>query len=128
MPALNTVGLALLSTTTVALNANAHTTLYTVPTGKRCILSHAILVAGADAGTTDISIGANGAETDFIGAIDLANVNAQYDACLLMPVPVGATASASLQKSYAAGTVIEAAVTNQAGGATNTLYLFGLLY
>ena len=128
MAALNTVGLALLSTTNVALNANAHTTLYTVPTGKRCILSHAILVAGADAGTTDISIGANGAETDFIGAIDLANVNAQYDACLLMPVPVAATASASLQKSYAAGTVIEAAVTNQAGGASNQLFLFGLLY
>jgi len=118
----------LLSATTVALNANADTTIYTVPAGKRCILSHAILVAGADASTTDISIGANGSETDFVGAIDLGNVDAQYDACRLAPVPVAAAASAALEKSYAATTVIEAQVTNQAGGATNTLYLFGTLY
>lgn len=119
---------ALLSATTVALNANADTTLYTVPTGKRCILSHAILVAGDDASTTDISIGQDGAETDFVGAIDLGNLDAQYDAVRLAPVPVAAAASAAKEKSYAAGTVIQAQVTNQAGGATNTLYLFGTLY
>lgn len=119
---------ALLSTTTVALNANADTVLYTVPVGKRCILSHAILVVGADASTTDISIGQNGTETDFVGAIDLGNIDAQYDACRLAPVPVAAAASAAKEESYAAGTVIEAQVTNQAGGATNTLYLFGTLY
>jgi hypothetical protein len=128
MPALLESAVTLLSSTTVALNANADTTIYTVPTGKRCILSHAILVAGADAGTTDISIGQDGAETDFVGAIDLANVNAQFDACRLAPVPVAATASAALEKSYAAGTVIQAQVTNQAGGASNTLYLYGMLY
>lgn len=119
---------SLLSTTTVSLAANADTVLYTVPTGKRCVLSHAVLVVGADASTTDISIGQNGAETDFVGAIDLGNLDAQYDACILMPVPVAATASAAKIKSYAAGTVIEAQVTNQAGGATNALYLFGFLY
>lgn len=118
----------LLSTTTVALNSNADTTLYTVPVGKTCILSHAILVAGADASTTDISIGQNGATTDFVGAIDLSNVDAANDACRLAPVPVAATASAAKEEAYAAGTVIEATVTNQAGGATNTLYLFGTLF
>ncbi len=128
MPALNENSIALLSTTTVALNANADTTIYTVPVGKRCILSHAILVLGADAGTTDISIGQNGAETDFVGAIDLANINAEFDACRLAPVPVAAAASAALEKSYAAGTVIQAQVTNQAGGTGNTIYLFGTLY
>ena len=128
MASLRETSVSLLSTTTVSLAANADTVLYTVPSGKRCVLSHAILVAGADAGTTDISIGQNGAETDFVGAIDLANVNAQYDACRLAPVPVAATASAALEKSYAAGTVIEAQVTNQAGSATNTLFLFGYLY
>ena len=121
-------GVTLLSTTTVSLAADADTTLYTVPTGKRCILSHAILVAGADAGTSDISIGQNGAETDFVGAIDLGNVNAAYDACRLAPVPVAAASSAAKEESYAGGTVIEAQVTNQAGGATNTVYLFGTLY
>jgi len=118
----------LLSTTTVALNADADTTLYTVPTWKRCVLSHAILVVGADAGTTDISIGQNGAETDFVGAIDLGNLDAANDACRLAPVPVSASSSAAKEKSYAAGTVIEAKVTNHAGGASNTLYLYGMLY
>lgn len=114
-----------LSTTTVALNANADTTLYTVPAGKRCVLTHAVLVVGADAGTTDLSIGADGAETDFLPAQSLDNLNAQYDCAILTPVP---NATPVLNKSYAAGVVIQAQVTNQAGGATNTLYLFGFLY
>ncbi len=128
MSALTENAITLLSSTTVALNANGQTTIYTVPAGKRCILSHAILVVGADAGTSDISIGQNGTTTDFVGAIDLANLDAANDACRLAPVPVAATASAVKEESYAAGTVIEADVTNQTGGASNVLYLFGLLY
>lgn len=115
----------LLSATTVALNANAHTTIYTVPVNKRCILSHAILVAGANANSTDVSIGANGAETDFIPANQCDNLDAQYDAIILKPVPA---TTPTKTKSYAGGTIIEIAVTNQAGGATNTLYLYGMLY
>ena len=118
-------GCTLLSTTTVALNANAQTTLYTVPTGKRCILSHAILVAGADCGTTDVAIGQNGATTDFVTTTDLGLIDAQYDAAILQPIPA---ANVLLSKSYAAATVIEINVTNQAGGATNTVYLYGTLY
>lgn len=126
MASLDTLALTLLSATTVALNANADTTIYTVPTGKRCILHSAILVAGADAGaTTQISIGADGAETNFIPANTLSNLDAQYDAVILMPVP---NTTPTKTKSYAAGTVIQAQVTNQSGGATNTLYLFGMLY
>ena len=115
----------LLSTTTVSLAANADTTIYTVPTGKVCILSHAILVVGADASTTDISIGANGSETDFIPAADLGLLDAANDACKLEPIM--ATNVPKIE-AYAAGTVIEAKVTNQAGGASNKLYLFGTLY
>lgn len=116
----------LLSATTVALNANADTTLYTVPTGKRCVLSHAILVAGADAGaTTTIAIGQDTAETDFIPANTLSNLDAQYDAVILKPIP---NTTPLKNKSYAAGTVIQAQVGTQSGGATNTLYLFGVLY
>jgi len=125
MASLNTVGLALLSTTNVALNANADTTIYTVPTGKRCILSHAILVAGADAGTTVISIGQDTAETDFIPNNTLSNLDAQYDAVILMPVP---NTTPTKTKSYAAGTVIQAKVSSQAGGATNSMLLYGTLY
>lgn len=125
MAALKENAISLLSATTVALNANADTTLYTVPIGKRCILSHAILVAGADASTTTLSIGADGAETDFIPVNTLSNLDAQYDAVILMPVP---NTTPTKTKSYAAGVLIQAQVTNQAGGATNTLYLFGILY
>jgi len=118
-------GIGLLSTTTVALNADATTEIYVVPYGKRCILTKAILVLGADASTTDIQIGQNGATTDWLAATDLGLINAQYDCCLLQPIPA---ANVLLGKSYAAGTSIEIEVTNQAGGATNTLYLFGFLY
>lgn len=115
----------LLSKTTVALNADATTVLYTVPPGKRCILSHAILVAGADASTTDIQIGQNGATDDFLAVTDLGLINAQYDCAILQPIPA---ANVLLSKSYGEGIDIEAEVMNQAGGATNTIYLYGTLY
>lgn len=125
MASLDTLTITLLSTTTIALNANGDTTLYTVPPGKRCILAFAELVAGADAGATTISIGADGTETDFIPVNTLSNLDAQYDNVRLMPVP---NTTPTKKKSYAAGTVIQAQVTNQAGGATNSLFLFGMLY
>ena len=117
---------SLLSATIVSLAADADTTLYTVPVGKRLILDHALLVLGADAGTSDLSIGQNGATTDFLPVQNLDNLNAQYDVGYLCPVP--SATPALPQKSYAAGTVIKATVANQAGGATNTLYLYGMLY
>lgn len=126
MGRLDTQAIVLLSTTTIALNANADTTLYTVPPGFRCVLSHATLIAGADAGaTTQLSIGADSTETDFIPANTLSNLDAANDAVKLQPVTN--TTPAKI-KSYAAGTVIQAQVTNQSGGATNTLMLFGTLY
>ena len=125
MAALIENAVTLLSATTVSLAADAATVLYTVPTGKRCILSHAILVLGADAVTSDIQIGQNGATDDFVAVTDLGLINAQYDACILQPIPA---ANVLLSKSYAAATAIEAEVTNHAGGATNTLYLYGMLY
>jgi len=116
----------LLSTTTVSFAADADTTLYTVPTGKRCILSHAVIVAAADAGaTTTISIGANGAETDFIPANTLSNLDAQYDSVILKPIP---NLVPLKNKSYAAATVIEAQIASQSGAADNTVYLFGITY
>ena len=116
---------SLLSTTTVSLAANADTTIYTVPTGKTCILHSAILVAGADASTSDISIGQDTAETDFVGVTNLDNVDAAGDACILAPVP---SATPATLKKYVAGTVIQAKVANFAGGATNSLFLYGMLY
>lgn len=125
MGRLDIQAITLLSTTTIALNANADTTLYTVPPGFRCVLHSARLIAGADAGTTTLSIGQDSAETDFIPVNTLSNLDAQYDTVILQPVP---NTTPAKTKSYAAGTVIQAQVTNQAGGATNTLMLFGTLY
>lgn len=117
---------ALLSTTTVSFAGNGDTTLYTVPTGKRCVLSHAVVVAGADAGaTTTLAIGQDSAETDFLAANTLSNLDAAYDAVIVRPVP---NTTPLKSKSYAAGTVIQAQVGTQSGGATNTLFLFGNLY
>ena len=117
---------SLLSTTTVAFNADADIVLYTVPVGKRCVLHSACVVAAADAGaTTTVSIGANGSETDFIPANTLSNLDSQYDSVWLMPIP---NTTPLKGKSYAAGTVIEMAVTNQSGAAGNTVMLFGTIY
>ena len=115
----------LLSVTNVSLAANADTTLYTVPTGKRLVLTKAIVIAGNDAASTDISIGQDGAETDWIGTTQCDNLDAANDVIILQPVPA---ATPVKSKSYAAGTVIQMNVANHAGGATNSVRLFGYLY
>lgn len=125
MAALKEKSISLLSTTSIALNANADTTLYTVPTGKTLILDQAILVVGANASTTTLSIGQSGATTDFIGANTLSNAAAANDAVILQPIP---STTPPKNKAYAAGTVIKATVAANAGGATNTIYLFGFLF
>jgi hypothetical protein len=117
---------ALLSTTTVALNAVAQTTLYTVPVGKRLVITKALLIAGASAGDGVLTIGEQGSATDFLAAQTLSNLAAQYDMVILQPVP---NATPVLSKSYPAGSIIEADVTTgSSGGATNSMMLFGILY
>jgi hypothetical protein len=114
-----------LSTTTVSFAANGQTTLYTVPAGKRCVLSAALVIAAADCGSTDFTIGQVGALTDFLGTQQTDNLDAQYDAAWFKPVPAAIPAKI---KSYAAATVIQIDVANNAGAAGNTVYLFGFLY
>ncbi len=121
-----TKSIALLSATTISFAVDADTTIYTVPTGKRCVLSHAIVIAAGDAGgTTTLSIGADGSETDFVPANTLSNLDAQYDAIILMPIP---NTTPLKIKSYEATTIIEAQVASQSGIAGNTIYLFGIIY
>lgn len=117
--------ITLLSSTIVALNGNGNTTLYTVPVGKTCILAYAELEVGDDAVSTDISIGITAAGTDFLGVHQLDNADADGDVVRLAPVP---QATPLTMKTYAAGSVIVAKVANAAGGAANTLSLFGFLY
>lgn len=123
---LNELAETILSSTTVALNAVAQTTLYTVPTGKRLVITKAALIAGASGGDAVLTIGKQGSATDFLGAQTLSNLAAQYDVVILQPIP---NATPVLNKSYAAGSIIEADVTTgSTGGATNTMLLFGILY
>lgn len=126
MSELNELTEVLLSETTVPLNATGQTALYTVPTGKRLLIIKALLIAGASAGDGVLTIGKQGSATDFLAAQTLSNLAAEFDVAILQPVP---NATPVLNKSYAAGSVIEADVTTgSTGGATNTMLLFGILY
>jgi hypothetical protein len=66
------------------LNAG-QTTIYTVPTGKRCVL-HALGIGGG-CRNNRLEHRAKGTTTDFLPVQNLDNGNAQYDVLLLMPVP-----------------------------------------
>ncbi|MBT7628768.1 MAG: hypothetical protein HN597_03565 [Desulfobacula sp.] len=114
----------LLSITNVAFNSDADTVLLTVPPWYSARLTKAIIVAGANANSTDITIGQNGAESDFLPTNQMDNLDTDGDVVIVKPIPN--TTPLQLQ-TYAAGTVIEMNVANQAGGATNTVYLYGIL-
>jgi hypothetical protein len=118
----------LLSSTTVDLQTDANTTLYTVPTGKRCVLDHADIICGTAASTTAvITIGASTALTDFLGSQTLTNLAATNDVVHCYPIP---NATPVKTKSYAAGTVIQLDVgTADVDGSDDaTVNLFGYLY
>ena len=127
---------SLLSATTVAFNAEGQTTLYTVPAGKCCIITKAIVVAGSDCVDAEITIGVTASWDNWLGAngmlganLDLDELDAAGEYCIISPTadadPVAAT---SVLTRYTVGEVIKVDVTNDGGGATNTIYLFGFLY
>ena len=115
---------SMLTTVNVPLNANADVTVYTVPTGKSLVLTKAVLIAGADAGTTTLSMGQSSSGVDFLANNTLSNLDAANDVVIMRPLP-GTTPLKN--KVYSAGTVIIARVAANAGGATNTMHLFGFL-
>lgn len=126
---------SLLSTTTVAFNAAAQTTLYTVPMGKTCIITKVIVVAGADAVDVEITIGVTASWDNWLGdngigggPIDLDELDAAGEYCIFEPIAdADPVAAISVLTRYTAGEVIKVDVANTGGGATNTFHLFGLL-
>ena len=114
------------STTTVDFTAGAtgQTTLYTVPTGKTFIPVMAIIRAGANANATDVTFGRVGALTDWLGTIQLDNLDAAGDQ---VKVEVVNNATPVKSKTYAAAQVLQIDVTVAAGGAGNSVDLFGYL-
>lgn len=122
--ALENASLRKLSTTTVPFNATGQTTLYTVPTGKTFIPIMAIIRAGADAAVTDVTFGRVGALTDWLGTIQLDNLDADGDQ---VKIKVANANPPTKSKTYAAGVVFQIDVTVAQGGATNYVDLFGYL-
>ena len=112
------------STTVVAFNAVAATTLYIVPAGKIFIPVFVIIRAGADAVLTDVTFGRVGALTDWLGTIQLDNLDAAGDQVRLEITNANPPAKS---KTYAADVVFQIDVTVAQGGATNYVDLFGYL-
>lgn len=112
------------STTPVAFNSVAATTLYTVPVGKIFIPAFCFVRVGADAGETDVTFGRVGALTDWLGTRALDNLNAAGDQA---KIELLNSVTPTLSKTYAAGVVLQIDVTVALGGATNYVDLFGYL-
>jgi hypothetical protein len=114
----------LISTTTVDFSATGQTTLYTVPAGQIFIPTMAIIRTGANAAATDVTFGRVGALTDWLGTIQLDNLDADGDQVKIEQSNANPPTKA---KTYAAGVVFQINVTVAAGGATNYVDLFGYL-
>ncbi len=126
---------ALLSTTNVAFNSAAQTTLYTVPAGKTCLITRVIVVAGSDAVDAEITIGVTASWDNWLGdngigggPIDLDELDAAGEYAIFAPImSADPVAAVSVLTRYTAGEVIKVDVANTGGGATNTFFVFGIL-
>lgn len=128
MADLKETSVALLSSTTLDVTSTGATTLYTVPTGKRCVLDHAKVICGTAASTTAvITFGRSTALTDFLDSQTMTNLAAQYDCVICAPVP---NATPVKTKSYAAGVIIQCNVgtADVDGSEDATVLLYGTIY
>ena len=125
---LKEASISLLASVTLDVQTATVTTLYTVPTGKRCVLDHAKVICGSAASTTaGLSFGQVGALTDFLTEQTMTNLAAQYDCAICAPIP---NATPVKTKSYAAATIIQVdvATADTDGSDDATVMLFGTLY
>lgn len=118
--------LSILSVTTISdLSAVAETEIYIIPTADVGYLHSAFLEADGDVGANLVcSIGQNGAETDFVGATNGDNLDADNDFVLMAPVP---SATPATLKKYAAATSIRFNVSVGGNAVAGKVILFGIL-
>jgi hypothetical protein len=118
--------ISLLSSTAITtfVTLNAETTIYTVPTARTCIPCFGFLRAAGDVGAAVITIGKDTAETDWIGATTVSNLDAAGDVVLIGAVP---SATPAKMKEYAAAVVLKFKVTTAGNAVAGTFYLFGFL-
>lgn len=119
----------LASKASVDLNTTTtETTLYTVPAGKTCIISHIVMRNfSADSGSSTVSFGQTGAATDYLSTQTLTGITTSFatQALTLRIVP---NATPVVQVVYAAATVLVIKTVAAAGSTcTCTVDLFGYL-
>ncbi len=123
-------GIALLgSVDSVDLGSTGATTIFTVPTGKKCVLdSVRIRNLSADAASAVVTVGQVGALTDFMGNQTLSALNAAAATGTMRPL-VSATTVIGVE--YTAGEVLQidvgTASGSGAGTPTATVEFFGML-
>lgn len=118
-----TSGVALLSTTSVSLNANGNTQIYTIPSGKSLILDKVIIVVGAGGASASriVSVGVAAGTTAFVNAQTLSPAPASGEMVVLTPITTNRVGTT--------GEVVVIAVSGSGtSSTTNTAYLFGTLY
>lgn len=118
--------IALLSSTTVSFAATGATTLYTVPTGKKCIPFSFAVRPGADPVDCTATFGSTGTSANSILDTQTfhTNVDTATEAGWIMPVPNATTVAVPV---LAAADVIQITIAGGGGGATNTVDFFGYL-
>lgn len=126
MPPLQESGLALLQKTELtSLAVASERTIYTVPTGKTCILHYCYVKFAGDPGDDGVfTIGQDGAETDWVAVTNTDNASAALSVLAIAPVP-SATPPELIE--YVAGEKIILDVSVAANAVTATVYLFGFL-
>lgn len=113
------------SVDSVDLNDDASsTTIYTVPTGKKCVLDHVRLRnISANCTSATCTVGQTGALTDFLGTQTLSGLNAAASTGILRPVPNATTVKGV---EYTAGETLVFRVVVAAGVAcTCTVDFYG---
>lgn len=124
MPALNNNALTLLgSTASVDMNTATATTLYTVPPGKSCIISHVVVRAASTSLTTaSYSFGFNSASFNDVIANATHTELTGSTLYTILSAKAGATRGA-------AGDAFKVLMnTLQGGAATTTIDVFGYLF
>ena len=126
MAELKESAVALLSETTIAdFSSAVETEIYVVPTGKVLYPDKAIVEADGDVGASlAMTIGQNGAETDFVGTTNGDNLDADNDFILMAPVP---SATPATLKKYAAATSIRFDVAVAGNAVAGKVLFFGIL-
>jgi len=115
------------SVDSVDLNDDASsTTIYTVPTGKKCVLDHVRLRnISADCGSCTCTVGQTGALTDFLNTQTLSGLNAAASTGILRP-EINSTPVKLIE--YTAAETLVFRVANAAGSAcTATVEFFGTI-